>query len=104
MQSVRIRIARHIQPVAGHVLAVAFRLQQAGHHFFISLGTRVSQESIHLRSSRRQSGQVQCHTPDQCFFAGFWCRLQSFFGKACLDESIDWSSKFQVVTSYGMGT
>ena len=61
--AVRVGVAREIEPVGRHPLAVARRGEQAVHHFFKRLARRVLLEGVQLRHRRRQAREVKRHAP-----------------------------------------
>ena len=69
----RVGIACRIEPVAAHVLAVAFGLQQAGHDLLIGIRAGVREEGVDLRERRRQAGQVERDAADERFLGGLRC-------------------------------
>ena len=89
VQAVGVGVAGCIQPVAAHVLAVAFGLQQAGHDFFIRIRAVVRQKGVDLRKRRRQARQIQRHTADERLLGGLGLRRQFFLRQPCLDEGVD---------------
>ena len=58
-------IARHVQPEPSPTLAMAWRGQQSLHYLLEGFGRRVGRERVHLRRSRRQSGQIEIGAPDE---------------------------------------
>ena len=72
MQAVGIGIASDIEPVPGHLLAIAVRLQVPIHHFLISLRRGVGQVRLDLLGRRRQPSQRKGHASDQSRRAGLF--------------------------------
>ena len=71
-------VAREIQPVLRHALAVVRRCQQPVHEFLVSTGRFVSEESIHFGDGRRQAGQIERGAADQRGFVRFRIRRELF--------------------------
>ena len=61
--AVRIGVARDVEPVGGHALAVGRRRQQAIDDALVGVGGAVGEERVDLGRRRRQAGQVEGHAP-----------------------------------------
>ena len=59
VQAVRVAVAGGVEPVAGHVLAVAGGGEQPVDDRFVGFGPVVGEEGVDLLERRRQAGQVE---------------------------------------------
>ena len=87
--SVRVRIARGLQPIQRHVLAVARRRQQSVDCLLVSLRRSVFEESVQFCNRRWQSGQIKSHSPQQGRLVRGRRRLQGLAFQPCLHKGID---------------
>ena len=68
----RVAKPRQVKPEVGHLLAVAWRCQQALDDLLVSAGRGVGEKSVELRESWRQPGQIERDTAEQRDPVGFW--------------------------------
>ena len=61
--AVRVGVARDVEPVGGHALAVGRRRQQAIDDALVGVGGAVGEERVDLGRRRRQPGQIEGHAP-----------------------------------------
>ena len=77
-KAVRLAEAREVEPIAGHVLGIRARGEQAVDEPLVRVGRRVGDERVDLVERRRQARQRQRDAIDQCFFVGLGCGVQAF--------------------------
>ena len=89
--TIRIGVARRIQPEPSPTLAIMRRVQQPVHLLFVCVAAAVVQKRIHLFDRRRQPDEVQAEPAQECHAIGFRTRGRSFFLQARQNELIDGS-------------
>ena len=88
MQPVRIAVARRIEPVARHLLAVARRLQKTVHDAFVGSGLLIGEEIIDFLERRGQARQVKCDATNQGRLRRLRGRAESLCFQSGQDEAI----------------
>ena len=89
VQPVRVCVAREVQPIARHVLAIRRSLHQAGDQTLQFLGRFIQQKAIHLGERRRQTCKIQIHAAHQRLRLGQRRGLQTFPSEASLQKCIN---------------
>jgi hypothetical protein len=87
--TIRVRVARDIEPVHRHALAVGRRREQTIHDLLVGVRRFVREEGIHLGGRRRETGEVEAHAAEQTFFRRFRRGLQLLAFELREDELID---------------
>ena len=82
--AVCVGISGQVEPIDGHPLAEAGRIQQPVDHAVIGIGGRIGQKRVDLGDRRRQSRKVEAHASDQPFPAGLGRGRQSSSVQASL--------------------
>ena len=96
MQPVRVAVARHVEPVPRHLLAVPRRSEKMIHHFPIRIGRLVGEERIRLLHRRRQPSDRKGYAADQSLTIRFRGKCETFALETIGDEGINWILKFEV--------
>ncbi len=91
--TVRLGIADEVEPVPPPALAVTRRGQQAVDQSLVSFRRVVGQERVDFLGGRRQPGQVEGGTSNQCRLVGFRGGRQTVIEKSLEDEPIDGVSR-----------
>ena len=84
-----VRVARKVQPQPRPMLAVAGLRQLQVHETLVSLRLLVRDERVHLRDTRRQTGQVQRHATGQRVTVGLRLRKQAVLREPLENEGVD---------------
>ena len=87
--AVGVRVARDVEPLAGHALAVAGRSQQPVDGALVGARSLVGQEGVELLGGRRQARQVEADAPQPGRALGLWGGRESLGLEACEDEAIE---------------
>ena len=85
----RIGVARHVEPMPRHLLAVVLRPQIAIHHALVGARLLIAEKDIELRRSRRQPGEGEGDPPDQDAALGLRRGGQFLLFQFRRDEMID---------------
>src|SRR5712672_404231 len=89
VQAVGIAVARHIEPIAGAVLAIARAREQAIDELFIGVARGVGDECRHFLRRWRQAGQIVAHAPDERAAIGLRRKRQALRFQAREDEPVN---------------
>ena len=87
--TVRVRVARTVEPVPPPALAVVVASEQPVDALFVGLRTRVRNEGGDLLGRRQQAGQVEVGAADERRAIGARRRLDAFAGEAPAHQSVD---------------
>ena len=82
-------VAREVQPIACHVLAVGRALHQASDQVFQRPGGVVREKGVYFLRSGRQSSEIQVDTSNECFGPGQRRGLQAFLRQTLLQEGVN---------------
>ena len=99
--AVRIRIARRVEPLCGHPLAVARRGEKAIDDFLVRVARFVVHERIDVGRCRRQAGQVEADATNQGGPIRFRSRTEAFLFEPLQHEEIDFVSRPCTVADLG---
>ena len=89
VQAVSVAVARLVEPVVRHVLAVMRRGEQARDDLVVSVGRLIGDEGIDFRGRRRETGEVEGDAPEECFAVGLRGAGEPFLLQALVDEGVD---------------
>ena len=87
--AVRVGVARGVEPLQRHALAVVRRGQQTVDHALVGIGPFIGEERTHLLHGRRQAGQVEGHAPEQGRWIGLGRHGEPLRSQCLRDERID---------------
>ena len=65
LEAVAVRVAREVEPLLRHFLAVARRREQPVHHPIVGLGSGVGEKRGHFLRRRREPREVERHAADK---------------------------------------
>ena len=94
--TIRVGIARCIQPVTAPALAIVRIRQHAIDHGFISARGVILHKRIHGLRRGRQTKQVVVNALDECVAVGFGRWLDAFFRKLRTHQAVDGMCRFHV--------
>ena len=89
VKAVRVGVARQVEPLHGHALAIVGRIEQAVHLSLVGVRRGVAQEAVHVGRVGRQAGQVEGQSAEQRPLVGFGCKLQARLAQACGHEPVN---------------
>ena len=87
--AVGVGVAREIEPLHGHALAVMRRVEQTIDLLLVGVGRLVGEERRDLFGSGRQAGEVEGDAAEQGDAVGFGRGLQAFGFEPGEDEVVD---------------
>ena len=89
VKAMGVGVAREIEPLHRHTLAVVRRLQQLVHTLFVCVGRMICKKRVDIRGSGWQAGQIKRNAPQQSGLIGFGRRLQPLGFQASENEIVD---------------
>ena len=88
-ETVRVRVARGVEPIESHALAEVRTREEAGDEFRIRVRIAVRRKRLHLGSLRRQARQIKRETADECATVRLRSGADFFLSESRADEGVD---------------